>query len=105
MSKIYALIESQVNNIMKVLLVDDQTGQVNYGGLIPGPKWVGLVVQLVASIIFLSIALFFGLYLWNYGLAPVFPNVIAPISPNNPSQAGSAYVQLTLTLFALMLFL
>jgi hypothetical protein len=101
----YALIESQVNNIMKVMLVDDQTGEVYYGGLVPGPKWVGLIVQLIASIVFLSVALFFGLYLWNYGLAPVFPNIVAPISPSNPSQSGNAYVQLTLTLFALMMFL
>lgn len=105
MSKIYSLIESQVNNILRIMLVDDYTGEINYGTMIPGPKWVAPVVSILTSVVFLMIVLTFGVFLWNKGLHPVFPNVVAVIDSKNPLQASSEGMQLVLTLFALMLFL
>ena len=105
MSKIYSLIESQVNNILRIVLVDDYTGEVHYGAIIPGPKWVAPVVSFLTSVVFLLIVLTFGVFLWNKGLHPVFPNIVAQINGNNPAQASSEGMQLVLTLFALMLFL
>ena len=105
MSKIYTLIEGQINNILRILLVDDYTGEIQYGSWIPGPKWVSFVVSLITLFVFLAITLVFGVFLWNKGLHPVFPNVVAAIDHNNPLQASSEWVQLVLTLFALMLFL
>lgn len=105
MSKIYSLIETQINNILRVVLVDDYTGEIKYGSMIPGPKWVAPVVSVLTSMVFLLIVLTFGVFLWNKGLHPVFPNIVAPIDGNNPIQSSSPGVQLVLTLFALMLFL
>lgn len=105
MSKIYALIENQVNNILRILLVDDYTGEIKYGSFIPGPKWVAPVVSILTSLLFLFVVLTFGVFLWNKGLHPLFPNVVAVIDGKNPNQANTEWVQLVLTLFALMLFL
>jgi len=105
MSKIYKLIEEQVNNILRWRLEDDLTGQIQYNQWISGPKVVKPIIQLIATFIFLFVVLFFGLYLWNYGLHPAFPGVVAKIDPLNPAQAANPYTQLILTLLALMMFM
>ncbi len=102
MSKIYNLIESQVNTILRLVLEDDRTGQIDYGWL-GGAKYIQPLVMFITSVIFLFIILNFGLYLWNFGLAPVFPGLVAPISAANPSQASNPLIQLVITFMALML--
>lgn len=102
MSKLYKLIEEQVNILLRFIMEDDR-GQIQYGKWIQGPKWVKPFIQFVTTIIFLLIILAFGLYLWNYGLHPVMPGLIARIDSNNPLQARNPYAQLVLTLLALML--
>lgn len=105
MSKIYTLIEDQVSNIVRIILEDEDTGELKFGSFIKGPKWVKPAISIITAFVFLFIALFFGLYLWNYGLAPVFPSLVAKIDPvSRPDQAGNPYVQLFLTLIALMMF-
>jgi hypothetical protein len=104
MSKIYVLIETQVNNLLRLMMEDDYTGQIQYGPLIKGPKWVQPIVSLITTLVFLGIALTFGIYLWNYGIQPVFPGIVAKIDGANPAQASSVYLQLVITLIALMMF-
>ena len=103
MSRIYNLIEDQVNILLRFVLEDDMTGQIQYGRWIRGPKWVKPAVQLITTIVFIGIILSFGLFLWNYGLHPVFPGVVARIDPSNSAQAANPYTQLVLTLLALMM--
>lgn len=103
MSKIYNMIESQINNLLRFKLEDDWSGEIKYNKWISGPKAVKPFVQAITTLIFLAVILTFGLYLWNTGLVPVFPGIVAPIDPTNPSQAANPYVQLILTLLALMM--
>jgi hypothetical protein len=105
MSKIYKLIEDQVNILLRFVLEDEYTGQIQYGKWISGPKWVKPFIHLITTLVFLFVVLFFGLYLWNFGLHPVFPGVVAKIDPMNPVQSSNPYSQLVLTLVALMMFL
>ncbi len=105
MSKIYNLIENQVNILLRFVMEDDMTGQVNYGAWIKGPKEIQLAVQVITTLVFIFIALFFGLYLWNYGLQPAFPGLVARIDGSNPAQATNPYSQLILTLLAIMMFM
>lgn len=105
MSKIYKLIEEQVNILLRFVLEDDRTGQIQYGQWIKGPKWVKPAVQLLTTLVFLAVVLFFGLYLWNFGLQPAFPGLVAKIDSSNPAQAANPYTQLVLTLLAMMMIM
>jgi hypothetical protein len=102
MSKIYTMIENQVNTLLEFTMVDD-SGNLQFSSLIPNPKWIKPIVQIITAVIYLAIVLFFGLYLWNFGLQPVFPGIIAKIDPANPAQAANPYTQLILTLLAIMM--
>ena len=102
MSRIYNLIENQVNSILRLLLEDNQTGQVDYSW-VGGPKWIQPIVTLITSVLFLTVLLSFGLYLWNFGLVPVFPGLVAPISSTNTAQAANPFIQLVITFIALMM--
>jgi hypothetical protein len=93
MSKLYTLIEQQVNNFLRLVFEDD-SGNVEYGGIIPGAKWVAPVIQFIAILVFLFIILFVGQYLWNKGLVPAFSFV----------QEIEDSQQMLLTLFALIMF-
>ncbi len=104
MSKIYLLIQEQVNNLLRFVLEDNETGEIQYSSWVPGPKWVKPIIQLLTILIFLAVVLFFGLYLWNYGLQPAFPGIVAKLNPNDPNQASNPYTQLILTLLALIMF-
>jgi len=105
MSKIYTLIENQVNALLRVRMEDDFTGEINYGPWIKGPKWVQPFVTGITIIIFIIIFMIFGLALWNYGIQPVLPGIVAKIDGANPAQAASPYVQLMITLLAFMMFM
>ncbi len=104
MSKIYMLIENQVNNLLRLVMEDDYSGQIQYGPWIKSAKWVQPIVTALTTLIFLAIALSFGIYLWNYGIQPVFPGIVAKIDGLNPAQASNTYVQLIITLIAIMMF-
>ena len=105
MSRIYKMIEEQVNNLLRFQLEDDLTGRIQYNQWISGPKVIKPIIQLLTTLLFLAVVLFFGVYLWNNGLQPVFPNVIAKLNPADPNQASSPYTQLLLTLMALMMII
>lgn len=104
MSKIYKLIEEQVNMILRFVLEDDRTGQIKYGQWIKGPKEVKPFIHFISLIVFLVLTLTFGLTLWNQGLHPAFPGVVAKIDPSNPLQNPNPYVQLVLSLLAVIMF-
>jgi hypothetical protein len=105
MSRIYALIEEQVNNILRMILEDDETGQIKWNGIISGPTRIRPFITFVSFFVFLALILTVGVFFWNKGLQPVFPGIVAKIDSNNPAQAPSEYVQLVTTLFAIMMFM
>jgi len=105
MSKLYQLIQDQVDNIVRVLSKEDVQGNVYYPAWLGGNKYVKPVIQILSLLIFIFVALFFGVYLWNNGLQPVLPGVVAKIDPANMAQSSSPSVQMLLTLLALMVFL
>jgi len=95
------MIENQVNNLLRIKMEDDVTGTISYGPYLRGPKWVKPFVQILSALIAIGILLFFGQYLWNKGLVPVMPNILAPIDGSSPMQQEPLY-QLILTLLALL---
>ena len=102
MSRIFTLIEEQVNNIVRILLEDQETGELMFGSWLPTPSYIQPLVSAVAIVLFLGLILVFGVYLWNKGLHPAFPGIVAKLDASNPNQSGSPYTQLLITLLAIM---
>ena len=105
MPALYTLLENYVNLLLALFFEKDRYGRIQYTKQIPGPDAFKLVAEGLTLLIFVGFVLAFGLFMWNFGLAPVFPNVIQRIDEGMPGQASNPYVQLSLTLLALsMLF-
>lgn len=106
MSNFYKIIENQVNIILRFVLSEDDKGELQYGSWVSGPRWVQLFVQVLTLLLFLTIVSIFGVYLWNNGISAVFPNVVQPLGvpPSEIKQRDNPYLQLIITLFALMMF-
>lgn len=98
MSKLYSLIEDQVNIILRLIFEDDN-GEVAGDS---APKYLFLALKLISALFFLLVVLLAGLYLWNYGIAAVFP-IVDAIGEPKPAQLDNPYMQLVITLLALMM--
>lgn len=92
MSKIYALIEDQVASMVLNMNVNSVLGLS-----------LGTFVKAVTTVIYVGVLLVFGVYLWNHGLQPLFPGLVAKINNSDPNQMANEYGQLLLTLIALMM--
>jgi hypothetical protein len=104
MPRLYDMILEQSNILLRFFLEDD-SGQVNYGPLIKGPKWVKPILYVMSIFIYLSILMVFGKYLWNQGLQVAFPGVVAHIGQGVSQQLPNPYQQLMVTMVALMFIL
>jgi len=104
MSKIYQLIETQINSLLQFILQDAHTGEIQFNQWIRGPALFRSIVQFISIVVFIILALMFGVYLWNFGIVPVLPGLAAPITSADPAQAANPYVQLIVSLIALMMF-
>ena len=94
MSKLYKLIESQIDQMLQVIMRDSQ-GNIQWGKYgISTPVYVQYVINLLTTLIFTIVLMTLGLYLWNEGLRKGMPSVFARID---------SYYQLFITLFALMM--
>jgi hypothetical protein len=100
MSKLYNLIEGQVNTLLRFFMETDE-GQIRYTDLLSGPKQIKAFIAIISAVVFGMITILFGLYLWNQGLHPVFPNVIAPIGKESYPQSENPFFQLIVTLVSL----
>ncbi len=92
MLKLYNFIESQIDSLF--------TGQVG-GGLYDqiGNEAVRILVSVLTIIVMLLLVLFFGVLLWNQGLASVLP--IKAIGTGSVKQLDNDYIQLIVTLLAI----
>lgn len=103
MSTLYSMIENQINLLLRFFLETDE-GEIRYTDLLSGPKQIKAFITLLSALLFIVLVIFFGLYLWNQGLQPVFPSVISPIGLEKPfEQSKNPFFQLILTLIALTL--
>ena len=59
-------------------------------------------MQLAALFMYLILILAFGKYLWNQGLHIAFPGVVAHIGPGSKQQLANPYLQLLVSLFAIL---
>lgn len=100
MSKLYNLIEGQVNTFLRFFMETDE-GQIRYTDLLSGPKQIRAFITLASAILFGIVTSLFGLYLWNQGLHPVFPSLIAPIGGKAFPQSENPFYQLIVTLVAI----
>lgn len=100
MSTFYAIIESQVNTILKFMFEDRQEQEKSW---VPGPRWIQLIVQFFTLLVIMFLIAFFGLYLWNRGIHPILPEIISPID-GREGQFQNPYLQLIVTIIALMMF-
>ena len=77
MSRIYNIIEGQVNNILRMAM-EGEEGQVDWDfwSQYIAPKYIRIIVNLLASIIYLMLFSMLGLYLWNQGIHVMAPNVV-----------------------------
>lgn len=103
MPKLYDMIEEQINILLRFMLEDEDTGEIQYGGWIKGPRWIRPIIYFVSLIIYILITLYFGLYLWNQGLHVAFPGVVAHIGPGISQQLKQPYSQLVVTLISMLL--
>jgi len=109
MSRLYNLIEEQILNLVSAMSVVNNDDQVLFFGLnlkVQRP-FVNMIIKIIAASIYLGLALYFGVQLWNQGLAAVMPTVVASIGNNGMpvAQLPNEYMQLLTTLFALMFIL
>jgi hypothetical protein len=102
MSKLFSLIQTQVDNLFKFNVQSDQ-GLV-LPTWIPHQMYLRPVINIISAIFFILVVLMFGKFLWNQGLAPVF-SVIAPIGEFDRRVQYPAFTQLIVTLLALMMIL
>lgn len=93
MSQLFNMIDNQVQILLR-LLIEDDTGNIQYGPWIKGPKYIRPILSIVTTLVYLAIIVWVGQYLWNQGLVPAMPRIFAPIY---------TYRQLLLTLLALMM--
>lgn len=106
MSKLYNFIESQVNNMLQSLMTDE-SGRIQFNAIISTPASIRPWIAALTTVLFVMVMFIFGIFIWNKGLATVFPGVVAPIEGasmgqmNQYGQMNNKYVQLLLTLVAL----
>lgn len=105
MSRIYSIIEGQINNILRIVMEGDE-GQVDWDfwSQYIAPKYIRVLVNLLASIIYLMIFSVLGIYLWNQGLHVMAPSVLKPFGNKSYKQDKNEFFQLFVTLLALMLY-
>lgn len=107
MSRIYSIIESQVDNIVTMIMTNE-AGQIEWSfwNQYISSKYIRFAITLLASFIYLMLIGMVGLYAYNYGLFPIMPNVLRPIGKGPiPEQSSNPYYQLFLTVFAIFLFM
>ena len=103
MPTLYNIIYEQVMSMIR-FNIEKEDGTNDYSYIIPDERWIKPIVHVISSLLFILIALIFGVFLWNKGLVPVFPDVIAKID-GRKGQQKTPYTQFILTFFALgMLF-
>lgn len=64
-------------------------------------KWGIPVVNILGALLYLVVFATVGVYLWDQGLAPVFPGIVRPLAKKHAMLARPR-LQLLVTLFALM---
>jgi len=109
MSRLYNLIEEQILNVVSAVSVVTPKDDVVFFGINLTMKrpLVNFLIKLISALVYLGLALYFGVTLWNQGLAAVMPNVIGAIGQPGVmvQQLPNEYMQLVVTLFALMFIL
>lgn len=106
MSRLYNIIEGQVNNLLQ-LIMTDESGNVDWGfwNQYIKPTSIRLLINVIASILYLMLLMLLGLYLYNQGLHVLAPSVLQPIGYGKVYQQDpNPYYQLLVSLFALMMF-
>lgn len=103
MPTIYNIIYEQVMSMIR-FNIEKEDGSIDYSYIIPDQRWVKPIVHVISSLIFIFIALIFGVVLWNKGLAPVFPGIIVKMD-GRKGQQKSQYAQFVLTFFALSMLI
>ena len=105
MSRIYNIIEGQVNNILRMTMEGDE-GQVdwNFWGQYIAPKNIRIMVNILASIVYLMLFSMLGIYVWNQGIHVMAPNVVKSFGSKQYKQDKNEYFQLFVTLLAIMMF-
>lgn len=109
MTRLYNLIESQILNLVAAVSVVNNNDEVIFLGINMKARRpiVNFLIKFTSALIYLGLALYFGVMLWNQGLAAVMPNVISAIGTPGlvVPQLRNDYMQLVVTLFALMFIL
>jgi hypothetical protein len=83
--------------------METEEGDIKYTDLLSGPKQIKAFITFLSGIIFLILVAIFGLFLWNQGLQPAFPGLVAPIGRLQPlPQSPNPFFQLAITLLALI---
>lgn len=101
MSRLYTIIENQVNNLLQYLMIDE-AGRIQYNSIIPTPDSIRPAIVILTMMFFIAIVSTLGIFLWNQGLSPLLP--VEPITGSG-KQLKNKYLQLFLTLVSInMLF-
>jgi hypothetical protein len=106
MSTLYNILLKQINNVLRFIPIGNQLD--NYGFPIKGTlsDWAHTLAQIIAAVLMLVLAFFFGEILFNRGLVAIMPNVLAPIGQSvAPVQFRNHLLQLFVTLLAFNMIL
>lgn len=99
MPTIYNIIYEQTMSLVR-FNIEKEDGTIDYSYIIPDQRWIKPIVHIISSLLYVLFALIFGVFLWNKGLEPVFPGLIAKMD-GGKGQQKSPYTQFVLTFFAI----
>jgi len=105
MPQLFDMIKTQITSLARILFEDPygNTKDVVIMGYVVPYKWMSFLINALSAVTYLIILIFFGLFLWNRGLQPVFPNFVEPIGASPYAQVEHEGVQLFLTLLAIFM--
>ncbi len=106
MSRIYNFIQSQVNELLKTALINDD-GEFDAGkaGSWLGPGMIPLLIAVMTSLVYILVLSVVGIYLWNNGLHVMAPDVLKPFGSGVVyKQNANQFALLFITLLAMVMF-
>jgi hypothetical protein len=101
MLNLYHFINYYVDAFFYYLLVDQQTGQVQYNQYFSSGSTIRFIINITSFLLSVFVMVTLGLFFWNQGLVAAMPNVFKSIGNTfKSSELNNQYLQLLITIVA-----
>lgn len=101
MLNLYHFINYYVDSFFYYLLVDQQSGQIQYNQYLSNGNSIRFLINLTSFLLSIFVMISLGLFFWNQGLVASMPNVFKSIGTTfKSSEMNNQYLQLLTTIIA-----